>query len=1436
MEFQEDTIQLADALDLDELDAARLLLNAQRESEALDRSALASAVICFHENRQFILECLRLVLQQSADYDCSEEVGSALRNLITFVLETKDGPIRNGSTFTRKCLSAMWGIEKWLQDLAERVQRTQTLGQTTNPEFDELMNFQQQSLDLQHESLAAILTYLVKESHTSLEDFHALLDHMPGMDKWNSQAVHYVPILSSFASQYGSPERSSTLREARSIHTKIMAGKETRPWIILHLQAAFVVWWLAEYSGWYFDQPITSPLQGVNLDEEAQARSETFIQALRDGALQCTLSVSSQIRPKEWYDPARTGLINFLLQDSPLLPAEVSMISPHFQDLIMEQFEGFAEAFITNMPDTLRRFKAEEDDQRRKLHSGLQSGLPNGGSEHDMHLERFLVIISFAYENRPDAAESFWSDSESNMYGFLQWASRRQSTPRVSAFCEMFRAISEGEESALAAHRFLLEEISVTPGRLRRSATLNWAQIFGELDFYASKVRENPITVLPTSNYGTKPKPVEIDEPESAMMLECYLRLTSHLCLQSGLIRSWVLQHETFHILDTLFLLCSSAVPKRIRACAYSTIQALLVEKTADLGNQIWNSLDQWVSGGFSPTANISRPTRIANTSTWTEEFTFETIAADFEEANAFVSMLQALICSAPENDTLNDALPFPENLGAAYRMPGVEPYVDFVLGNIFASKVPQLDDASQLRMLTWSTLNFVATCLATFNEDLLILANESNMVVDDAMNTSSLLTYACLHPFSRVMEWMFNERVLIVLFSIAHQDINEVNASLPSSPLIAALLRSIDVMNLIIELQSTYLDIVRPLVKMQASGRSQSVLNPALTSFEDSVANNLGIIVDLGLYCGSGHQNLVLSSLKLLGKLSGSRRLNAPYASKLDSRISGNLLVGILEKDNDLEPVARSLISAMDFDHRELAQGVDAIGYKVKFAVLDFLEHALTTSPDRPNLAHAFLGFTCRRTSIRIEDDSLFAKGSSLFHTIINLVIGYPDGEDDTFLSWNLLLKQKGFQILRTLWSSPLTSTYALAEMRTNDFLFVQFMNQSIVDPGTMWDSRSIRDPDFMFSDSALALEQYLRQRCSIYEYASAEIRLVKIEGIPSLKSRILSTLLGSTSTASGEQLQNLAILDLLDFLNLDFVEIAAPSEQKLLNEIDFSVSLRSSFNNQQSCYNLKIVEELLTLRRNSLRKSGVLKEPAEEGRALSEDEKVLLHFHGMNNQKRVSSARLEALNAWADLVSLITENENLNHDIKGGFVLRGIQIVSPRLEQYISAMRPEALMFARFGGILLSQFDFNSTYTDRSRASDIANDRIYQLFNIALRAISIPDGDVLLHEALYTVCYMYLTRTADASATGTQRRREIRAIKNAGEKLFDTLCDDAYAGELTCRVTALLLLDALAALDIHDDLKYTVDALAKTNFIVVLIESIKDIPNELLESNLKG
>ena len=1434
-EFIEGTLQLADALDLDEIYSARLLLDAQQDIEVLDRSNFVSAVIRFHEQRQFLIECLRLVLKCSADPECENDTRDVLRQLISLVLEIKDGPARNGSLFAQKCLGAMVDCEKWLQGLGERYQGSLTLGQTSTPEFNEILEFQQVSLAQQHESLGAVLTYLVKANYTGVEDFYTLLEHLPRLDKWNSIVVHYVPVITAFTSQYGSSEGSASLREARLLNSKIAGGKDSAPWTLQNLQAATITWWLAEYSGWYHDQPLGSPVQGVDLDAEAVARSDNFSQALRNGAFQCTLSICSQIRPLEWSDQMRNGLTQHLLRDAPAFVHGPASTSNHFQDLVMEQIETFADSFITNMPDTLRKFISQEDDLRKRIDLQSQLDANSGMIERGLHLERFLLIIAYASESRTEAAESFWNDPDSNLYGFLQWASKRQSTPMVGAYCEMLRSISRGEEYATSAHHFLLEEGVSTSASIRRSNSLSWNLIIAELTLYTSKIGKHSVSVRPPQHIS-RPNSDDIEEPEGALMLECYLRLTSHICCESAVARSWILSHPNFRVLDVMFLLCNSAVPSRLRACAFSVTQALLTDGSNEMSALVWTLLDQWVSGGLSLNPTIPRPAKTTNASEWAEDITFDTIANDVEETSKFIGLLKSLVSPAIDESGLNDSLPFPEQLGSAYRMPGIDPYVDFVMGKIFALQVPQLEDSPRLKVLKLRILDFVVTCLETFNEDLVILANSSSIPVDTAMNASSLIAYVRLHPFSRVMEWMFNERVLVSLFATAHQDINEVSSASPDGPLFLTLLRSIDVMNLVMDLQSTYLNIVRPLIKSQSSRRSQPVLNPSLASFEDSVATKLRIIVDLGLYSGIGMQQLTVSSLKLLEKLASSRKLNFQPTPGLNQRMSGNRLVGVLEQNNDLERVARSLTLAMQFDLRELSLGVDAPAWTIKSVILDFLNRSLAVSPDKPSLAHALLGFHCTGSDLDVESDGLFARGTSLFHAILRVVADYPDAIEGTMQPWSLSIKQKGLQVLSTLWASPLTSVFTLSELRTTDFLFVSFLNQSVIEPNTLWDGKMIRDPEFLYSASALSYEQYLRQRCFLCNYTSAEVRLIAVESIPSLKARTLSTLLGSTSMPDGEQLVNVTIFDLLDFADLDFSACATAPDPIYFSGIDFAVTVGLELEDGSGDYNLRMVEEMMSLHLNQLRKSGRLQDPNDEQGALTEAQSFLLYFHGINNYRRLNSSKSLAIKAWVNLVSVVIRHCDLDQDSKASLILQSFQVVLPKLERCVTESMTEAIELASLVNALLLQFDFTSSVMDGVRGGDAASDRLFQIFRCALRAINIPDGDAQLREILYNICYRYLTGMAEISRTPIRRRHSMQTVKATGEKLIDAVCDDAHGGSGTCRVSALLLLDSLVALAKAENSNYLIDSLMRTNFVLVLVETIQDIPQELRETNARG
>ncbi|MCJ1310091.1 hypothetical protein MMC25_003752 [Agyrium rufum] len=1433
-EFQEQAIQLSDFLELDELRCAQLLLESEAESIRIVRPVLFTAISRFHEDRIARLECIRMVGQQAIDAELNEGLREPLKLILSHILETEGGPARNGSLFAQKCAATMADIERWLQRLADITQRMQTIGQATHLDLEEIVVIQQGSLKRQHESLSAIYTQLVKGNYTGVEDFHKLLEYMPTIERWTSPAIHYVPMLMSLCSQYGSLEGAATLREARAINQRFLHGREHKRWHLTQFEAACTVWWLAEYSGWYYDQPITSPLQGVDLQAEATRRNDAFEKALEDGALHFSLSISSQIRPPDWRDPARQKLTE-LLHDLQISYNDSIPSSGYFQDLVMEQLEIFTEAFITNMPDTLRRFKAEEDDQRRKLHSGVVLEQAGGAPEADLHLERFLVIMSYAFEQRPEAAEVFWSDTGSNFYGFLQWASKRQATPRVGAFCEMFRSISEGAENAEAAHRFLLEDTSGPTNRLRRSSALSWAQIFEELNFYAISIRGTSNAPVNSSSNVVRVKPIDIDEPESGIMLECYLRLMTHLCFQSEPVRQYILSpHETTNILETLFLLCGTSVPASLRACTFNTIESLLTDKSIELSHTIWTLLDQWACSPYPAPLQGQGASRSSLTAGRAEGLRFEAVANSFQEANAFVALLTALIRPPLLDTEFNDILPFPEQLGSRYRMPGIQPYVDLVLEKIFALQVLQQTDPFILQTLSWRCLDFTVTCLATFNEDLLLLANNSHFTLDEAMSTSSLLVYICLHPFHRVMDWIFNDRVVSALFLAAHQDIDVVNASTADSPISLALSRSLEVMNRVLDMQATYLDIVRPKVKLETSTPKNLVSNPTLVSFEESVASHLGLIVDLGHYIGSGHDQIVLASVNLLSRLASSRKLNGtPTMLTSSTRGPGNRLIGALTKDNEIDITARSLITCMEFDEREILQGPVCPEYEVKVAVLEFLYRALAADPNRPNLVHALLGLKCMPNSVEVGDKSPFSEGQSLFHVLVEFSKTYPESLEDMFLNWCLRLKELAFRILELLWGSSLTSSIVLDQLRGTEFLPIHFLRQVPLDPTILWDGDVLESGNHLLDPVGSPFEHFVRQRKSLFQYATAELRYAINEQSTSAQKFAGGVLLGSVSNLNGEVTSCLSIMDMLDFLALSDTVALPPIKVYFFGGLDFDAAV--TVNGDIPLFRMEIVEQQLALRRNEMQKSELLTDPAIAEALVNEQTSIFAHFLAVNNQRRISAACLSALQSWGDLVAQLISDDTFPADVKSSFALRVTQLCAPKLEAYILPAQPEALILARTIEGSFYHLNLAEPSEDTPRVSEVVLDRMFQLFRLCLRAVNDPSGCNELRESLYGVCSTYIRKLRHVDEGGARRNGSLQAIKHTGQGVIETLSDDSEAAEGSCRIAAVLLLDELVSLAKDEKSAFIIDSLDRINFIVTLVESVQHMSEELQTSDEK-
>ncbi|OTA80434.1 hypothetical protein M434DRAFT_401761 [Hypoxylon sp. CO27-5] len=1437
-DFQELVLQVADGLDLDELEAAKLTLLAEDDEIILGRPRKECAIIRFHQQRNFLLNCMLLLLQLSKEEDelLQEDEGDDLGKLGPYVSENilrenLPGITKSPSQprFVPACMTTMRDIRAWLQRLSEQVTSATVLGRADEAQFQETVELTFVSLIQQHELLSVIFCYAI-EKHVAVEnDFIDFLRVLKQATRYDSCTVHLIPILGTFITIFGSTEGSGNVDQARKLNRIIFQQTEEDTRTLPFLNAAIRAWWIAEYSGWYMEDAAGSDLN-IDIDEEDKQRSKQFAEALKDGAFDFMLAVVADVRASEWEDAARRSLRQWLRKRTPTLPANTVPFSEPLQGRLAAKLETFVDAFISNMPDVLRRLKIEEDEQRQTSQA----------QEQDYDLERFLLIIAYSFEDRPDAAEGFWSDPENNLAGFLQWASRRATTPVQAAFCEMLQSLSETPVHAEAAHKFLLDE----GHQIRKPLTITWLHIFSELEYFANKIRGNPATTQVGFQRVGK---VNVDqaetEPEFAAMLESYLRLMAKLATQSDDARNYLFQPR---LVELLFQIISSQVAPRIRACAFRALSSLVSQKTEQGNNYMWGCLESCLSGHFfSSTQNRVAAPISSQSPSYFMEGLFQEMSPHVEDASAFVQFLVTLTTLPTDKSSpLKDVLPYPEDLGASSRVrPGIEPYIDFTLGHMFSVRAQDALEVSQQRILRLCCLDFAYTCVSNFNEDLIVFSNETNINVDSAIQSTNLETYVTLHPFARIMEWMLDSKFVKAILDTIHQDSADIQKATPDSPLILSVLRAVELVSKALDLQATYVDLVRPIVKPQTRSQSRSpyipTSNGAFASIEDGLITNMALMSDLGSYCGIGHPALTLASLKLLEKISASPRMISAWQSGSPRQAHRNKAIMALEERNDATTIAGSFMAEFKAP-LDLYKKDESEQYQVKIYILDFLYSCMQASPDRPTIAHLLLGFRCDVNSLDIEPGSLFGKRLSLFHVLLPLILEFPStNEEGHMVKWLISLKYKVMRILRILWSSPLSAGIVLDELRENDFLFHILMQGLVAQQNLIWDGYEALGPDFLTYPAAEGYIDYLSLRAMVLEYTTRELCSVSHGHTPALKRRIFDALGGQIKVDGLDVISVPSVFEFQDSLPQESLFATSPPELNTIGELDLSPCLEDD-DSSNRLYNLDKVEEILLLKRNEARTARQLVLQQDVAVVETEQDSLLLYLRYLNRFTRVKSYSLKVLAAWTRLLMVMTDCNDFKGTNKVSFILQTLQATLPSLEIYGSENPSAALELAKLAKVLLFELDFATmTSTDKqSRAvENLISDKLFQLLQICLSAIAKWAGNQELRAVYYSICYRHLAGLVDhGQGVSSSLRKTVKTIQAFGEKLLNVVCDDAFGGDAACQSAALILLGTLVQLGKQENDNFVVETLNRLNFIGILVDSLRGVLAEWEAANGSG
>ena len=571
-----------------------------QEADQLDRKPAQAAIFIFHSRRQTILECLRLIFSLALADFIREDIKAKLVDTTNYITGTSQSA--TSSEFASKCIDAMAELRNDLKGLEEKKRNAAFHHLTLVEGFLEDLNLRTTFLTNQHQSLGASVHSLVQHKQCRAAELEKMKSNLRSHKDYDVLLVHQIPAFIGLIDQLTLSSAPLKSTEIKKIHDNFIKSSKEEKWDLQYVHAATHLWWYAAFNGYVRDSP-RDVVDSLKIDYMMDIH-EPSRAALADGALDFMMAVVCEVNRPEEPDASRENFREFLQTKTPL-NRQISMeTTAEFRHIFLSQMELFMDNFISNMADLLKEIKnnEEEDDL---LHR-----------EGSYDLERFFFLISSLFNNRLEAGMTFWSDRESNLFGFLVWASHRQTPLMAAAYCDVLASLSHGSQSAEATDAFLSEELSSASSKIKKTTQISWDFISQSLHYYAKELRpRNQEHAMIVHYRGGLLQPQELNElsAESVRVVDSYLRLITQITRDCKAAKDRLYGNPNAKLLPTYLEFLEASIPKMLLASLFKTITAFCGVKSEVDSGQAWAAIDKYIMGTpatSAPTASMSVSTR----------------------------------------------------------------------------------------------------------------------------------------------------------------------------------------------------------------------------------------------------------------------------------------------------------------------------------------------------------------------------------------------------------------------------------------------------------------------------------------------------------------------------------------------------------------------------------------------------------------------------------------------------------------------------------------------------------------------------------------------------------------------------------------------------------------------------------------------------------
>ncbi|XP_078583598.1 nuclear pore complex protein Nup205-like isoform X1 [Branchiostoma floridae x Branchiostoma japonicum] len=912
----------------------------------------------------------------------------------------------------------------------------------------------------------------------------------------------------------------------------------------------------------------------------------------------------------------------------------------HTEEFYVRRLHTLVTDFLVLMPLKVKELRSHGDEEARILALAAAEGV-EPPTDIRRGFEHLMTLIADLYGKDPQKLQlalEFWCPPEPSLspsgsflagqhyrpphrqvslYKFVRIAGDLVPPSLFVPYISMLTGLANGPQCA----HYCFSLLKANGGT---GATVSWDHFFSSLSQYYQGLRQELASSADARHHVYR-HPVRSITAQELDGLLSVLQLTERIAEEDENSRLALCEHPHWMPTVLFFGLLQCPVPSELKAALMRTVAALA--KSPEIAAGLWQSLEvAQILQTVQPSGQTVQAAGI--------QVELEEIEARGEEYPMTLAFLHLV-------DRLTD-IAVPPSLGAGFRAPGFDPYLEFILESVFLKFSTRAYKNPGEKWQVTSGVLQVLHKLLQYHE----------MSPEDFLDQTIEVqgggtTIANKPPGHTLLIHMLNDSPLLkTILQIVDEAVRLMEQYVPfpgKEDLEKSALLCLQMLESTFDKQDQFMAVLRD----QGSSVMAAPLDELLVSINPRTgrADHLVNIARFVEY-NSSSPELALCSVKILCWICLSSASQSELVGMFTAQqdVSRSLLHGFVEclETDDVE------------DRADIAEQEDAdltasqTRCSTRQHILQLLLHSL--DQPAPNLAHFLLGFELRKPVVKtnLQDPGVLGSPRTCLHSILGVLdAGVDSVGGPSCIHDNPQLSELAYKLAYHLCANTETSDPTMRYLRTtHDFLY-----------------RQMQHVPFAGKDEDLDPVLLLNQQSWLLKSVAIELRLTSLNRQRSHTQRLLSLLLDDNASQINTEKSSVTFdVDRSTFSTSMFGGLqsygGAPTRRKilsLLDSLDFTQNYPESpqldFMNpvvieqvMQACHtknkegvslcNVKALHKVLVAELNALQGSTA----AGQRPLITEEIQLILQYAVARNQVKESlQAKKQGFGAWQQVVEVV-------------------------------------------------------------------------------------------------------------------------------------------------------------------------------------------------------